>query len=57
MKKFMLGLSAGYLLTSIFSISAPPVWFWWILIFLGASAASAGACWYRFNDDLRDGEF
>ena len=57
MKKFMLGLSAGYLLTSIFSIPAPPIWFWWVVIFLGASAASMGACWYRFNNDMHVGEF
>ena len=57
MKKFMIGLLAGYLLTSIFSISAPPTWFWWIAVFVGASVASAGACWHRFNDDLHDGEF
>ena len=57
MKKFSIGLLVGYLVTSIFGISAPPAWFWWIVIFLGASAASMGACWYRFNDDYHEGEF
>jgi len=57
MKQFFIGGIAGYLLTSIFSISAPPVWFWWVVIFATASFLSAGACWRRFNDDLHDGEF
>jgi len=57
MKQFLIGGIAGYLLTSIFSISAPPVWFWWVVIFAAASFLSAGACWRRFNDDLHDGEF
>ena len=57
MKKFSFGLLAGYLLTSIFSIPALPVYFWYfsggaisvLLVFWSA--------WHRFNDDLHDGEF
>ena len=57
MKQFLIGGTAGYLVTSIFSIPSPPIWFWWFVIFIVASVASMGACWYRFNDDLHDGEF
>ena len=57
MKNVVIGMLAGYLLTSIFSISAPPAWFWWMTVFLGVGGASLGVGWYRFNDDLHDGEF
>lgn len=57
MKQFLIGGIAGYLLTSIFSIPAPPMWFWWIAVFVFASVATAGAYWKRFNNDLYDGEF
>jgi len=57
MKQYLIGGIAGYLLTSIFSIPAPPVWFWVVCAFVGAGVATAGACWYRFNNDLHDGEF
>ena len=57
MKKFIVGMLVGYLLTSIFSISAPPTWFWGAVGFLAVGATSAGVFWYRFNDDLHEGEF
>ena len=57
MKKFTIGLLAGYLLTSIFSIPALPVHFWYFwggVIVLGLVVWNA---WHRFNDDLHEGEF
>ena len=57
MKKFTIGLLAGYLLTSIFSIPALPAAFWYFT--LGASIVGGILlnAWWRFNDDLHDGEF
>ena len=57
MKKVMIGVLTGYLLTSIFSIPALPASFWYftggaMIVFLATWLA-----WWRFNDDLHDGEF
>lgn len=57
MKNFVIGLSVGYLLTSLFSIPPPQLWFWSIcgvsLFIVGA----VGSVWYKLNDDFVDGEF
>ena len=57
MKKFVIGMLAGYLLTSIFSIPALPVGFWY---FTGSTIIMLGVllmAWWRFNDDLHEGDF
>lgn len=57
MKKFLIGMLAGYLLTSIFSIPALPSYFW----FFSGSVTVLGLVfmlgWWKFNDDLHDGDF
>ena len=57
MKKFAIGMLAGYLLTSIFSIPALPTYFWFFSgggFVLGLMFALA---WWKFNDDLHEGDF
>ena len=57
MKKFAIGMLAGYLLTSIFSIPALPTYFWFFsggAFVLGLMLALA---WWKFNDDLHEGDF
>ena len=57
MKKFSIGVLAGYLLTSIFSIPPLPTSFWY---FIGGTiivVVSLLLAWWRLNDDLHDGEF
>ena len=57
MKRFIAGLSTGYLLTSLFSISAPPAtfWFWMGMIFM--LYIPIGYVRHRLNDDLHDGDY
>ena len=57
MKLFVLGLSAGYLLTSLFSIPSPPLGFWLFTGLMAMFVGTGGLWWYRFNDDLHEGEF
>jgi len=57
MKKFIMGLSTGYLLTSFFSIQAPSISFWAIVVSFVVLATPVGYVWYRFNDDICEGEF
>ena len=57
MKKFTMGLLAGYLLTSIFSIPALPIYFWYFCGGASVFGLIAWNAWHRFNDDLYDGEF
>ena len=57
MKKILIGLLAGYLLTSIFSIPALPESFWFFSGGLAVISLIAWSAWNRFNDDLHDGEF
>ena len=57
MKQLLIGGITGYLLTSIFSISAPPAWFWWACLFSVFIFALVFVGWRRFNDDMHEGEF
>jgi hypothetical protein len=57
MKKFSIGLLAGYLLTSIFSIPALPDSFWFFSGGIGVLTLILWSAWKRFNDDLYEGEF
>ena len=57
MKKFTIGLLAGYLLTSIFSIPALPMSFWYFVGGLSILAIIGAIAWWRFNDDLHEGDF
>ena len=57
MKKFTIGMLAGYLLTSIFSIPALPTYFWYFTIGASIVGCILLNAWWRFNDDLHDGEF
>ena len=57
MKKFVLGVLTGYLLTSIFSISAPPLWTWGLVGLILMLLGTIGMYWYRVNDDMYEGDF
>ena len=57
MKKFVIGLFAGYLLTSIFSIPALPLYFWYFWGGCSILGIVFWLAWQRFNDDLYDGDF
>ena len=57
MKKFTIGLLAGYLLTSIFSIPALPAAFWYFTLGTSIVGGILLNAWWRFNDDLHGGEF
>ena len=57
MKKFSIGMLAGYLLTSIFSIPALPSSFWYFMGGLTIMSIVLMVAWWRFNDDLHEGEF
>ena len=57
MKKFVIGLFAGYLLTSIFSIPALPLYFWYFWGGCSILGIIFWLAWQRFNDDLYDGDF
>ena len=57
MKKFIAGLSTGYLLTSLFSVPAPHAYFWYFIsgtVVIGLMFALA---WWKLNDDLYEGDF
>ena len=57
MRKFVIGVLAGYLLTSIFSIPALPMGFWYFASVFAVCGLFLAAAWFRFNNDLHDGEF
>ena len=57
MKKYVIGMLAGYLLTSIFSIPALPDYFWFFFGGVITVSLIFWSAWYRLNDDLYDGEF
>ena len=57
MKKFVVGMLAGYLLTSIFSIPALPPYFWYFTGGCTIVGIMMLTAWWKFNDDLHDGEF
>ncbi len=57
MKKFILGGIAGYLLTSLFSIPAPPPYFWYFTGGLAIVSLIFFLAWRRFNDDLHEGDW
>ena len=57
MKKFAIGLFAGYLLTSIFSIPALPIYFWYFWGGMGVISLILWNAWVRFNDDIHEGDF
>ena len=57
MKKFVIGMLAGYLLTSIFSIPALPASFWYFMAGSGVLFGMLLSAWWRFNDDLHEGDF
>tara|TARA_Y100001938_G_C8084490_1_gene431110 strand:- start:1016 stop:1189 length:174 start_codon:yes stop_codon:yes gene_type:complete len=57
MKKFLWGLSTGYLLTSLFSIPSPPEYFWYFAGGSGIIVLMFGTAWWKLNDDLHEGEF
>ena len=51
MKQYLQGGIAGYLLTSIFDIPAPPEMFWWFLVLLGAIGSYLYFIVYQMNND------
>ena len=57
MKKFITGMLAGYLLTSIFSIPALPTYFWFFSGGAGIVVFMLALAWWKFNDDLYEGDF
>ena len=57
MKKFTIGLLAGYLLTSIFSIPSLPTYFWYFSGGMGIVVFVMMAGWWRLNDDIYEGDF
>ena len=57
MKKFLYGGIAGYLLTSIFSIPALPMAFWYSLGVLGVIALVLWIGWRRFDNDMHEGDW
>ena len=57
MKKFTFGVLTGYLLTSIFSIPALPTSFWFFLGGIGILTLILLLAWWKFNDDLHEGDF
>ena len=57
MKKFAIGVLAGYLLTSIFSIPALPTYFWFFIGGTGIMSLVLALGWWRFNDDIHEGDF
>ena len=57
MKKFIYGLSTGYLLTSFFSIQAPPTVFWVTLISFLTIVVPLAYVKHRLDDDIHEGEF
>tara|TARA_Y100000593_G_C4219126_1_gene290875 strand:+ start:119 stop:292 length:174 start_codon:yes stop_codon:yes gene_type:complete len=57
MKKFIIGLSTGYLLTSLFSIPSPPQYFWYFIIGSFIVGLAIMKAWWRFNDDIYEGDF
>jgi len=57
MKKFSIGMLTGYLLTSIFSISAPPAYFWYFWGGVTIVSLILWSAWHRFNDDIHEGEY
>ena len=52
-----MGVLTGYLLTSIFSIPAMPASFWYFAGGVTIMSIAMSVAWWRFNDDLHDGEF
>ena len=57
MKKFIAGLSTGYLLTSLFSVPTPHVYFWYFALGVGIISLSLSIAWKKLNDDLHEGEY
>ncbi len=57
MKKYIIGMLAGYLLTSIFSIPALPAYFWFFVTGLGIVCSMFGMAWWKINDDITEGDF
>ena len=57
MKEFVIGMLTGYLLTSIFSIPALPAYFWYFTGGAGILFGMMLSAWWRFNDDLHEGDF
>ena len=57
MKKIAIGMLAGYLLTSIFSIPALPTYFWFFAGGTGVLGLMLTLAWWKFNDDLHEGDF
>ena len=57
MKNFVMGVSVGYLLTSLFSIGAPPILFWLACATIIVVSTPVGYAWWKINDDGLDGDF
>lgn len=57
MKKFLYGGIAGYLLTSIFSIPALPMAFWYSLAMVGVICLVLWIGWRRFDNDMHEGDW
>jgi hypothetical protein len=57
MKKFGIGMLAGYLLTSIFSIPSLPAYFWYFTGGLAMVLMMMVTAWWRLNDDIHEGDF
>ena len=57
MNKFVIGVLIGYLLTSIFSIPPLPAAFWYVTGSGAVMFTMLLFAWWRFNDDLHNGDF
>lgn len=57
MKRFSIGVLAGYLLTSIFSIPPLPSSFWHFMGGITIMSIVMAVAWWRMNDDLHEGDF
>ena len=57
MKKYIIGMLAGYLLTSIFSIPPLPSYFWFFISGLTMVVLVFALGWWKLNNDLHEGDF
>jgi len=57
MKKFICGLSTGYLLTSFFSIQAPSTTFWITLVSFLTIVLPLTYVRHKLDDDVHEGDF
>lgn len=53
-KKIILGMLAGYLVSSYFEIAFPPTWAWILLGMFGLFSSVIYYYWRRLNEDILD---